>query len=164
MIILSAQDLEDYGVRQTASIITFMGKAFVRGQTYAKRLRDMAIATAEESMRRGSACLLVDFDTHITLWREEKNIAALTSQIQVAKPSIRPPSSSAPTAEYDLRMPQEEFNDPGTPPPDTSLSAEGQALSRLLFGHDEMCGDQPVNLPPQFSPSNTDDTYGTFEA
>ena len=80
MIILSAQDLEDYGVRQTASTITFMGKAFVRGQTFAQRLRKMAIAMAEESMERGAACLLVDFETHITVWREQKNSATSTAQ------------------------------------------------------------------------------------
>lgn len=74
MIILSAQDLEDYGVRQTASTITFMGKAFVRGQTFAQRLRKMAIAMAEENMKKGSACLLVDFDTHVTLWREQAQL------------------------------------------------------------------------------------------
>ena len=94
MIILSAQDLEDYGVRQTASTITFMGKAFVRGQTFARRLRKMAIAMAEESMERGAACLLVDFDTHVTVWREQHNPSGKATQ-----PKYKPasPDSSSPS-------------------------------------------------------------------
>lgn len=80
MIILSAQDLEDYGVRRTAATLTFMGKAFVRGQTFAQRLRDKAIELAEESMKTGSACLLIDFDTHVTLWRE--NVPRLEDRTQ----------------------------------------------------------------------------------
>lgn len=105
MIILSAQDLEDYGIRQTASTITFMGKAFVRGQTFARRLREVAIAMAEESMAKGAACLLVDFETHITVWREQNkqsssNPQAFNGSAQSVK---RQPSVKASSAQLTYR-------------------------------------------------------------
>ena len=72
MIILSNKDLEAYGVSQSISTLTFMGKVFVRGESFAQHFRKMAIAVAEETLQSGSPCLLVECDTHVTVWRQAK--------------------------------------------------------------------------------------------
>lgn len=96
MIILSAQDLELYGIRSTSSTITIMGKAFVRGQTFAQRLRDAAIAIAEESLAQGYPCLLVDSETHITIWKQRQGSAGShRSQTQSANRSVTPHQSKS---------------------------------------------------------------------
>lgn len=92
MIILSTQDLELYGIRPTASTITIMGKAFVRGQTFAHRLRDAAIAIAEESLSQGMPCLLVDSDTHITIWKQQRLTSSALRQSRSATSSQHKPT------------------------------------------------------------------------
>ena len=93
MIILSAHDLEHHGIRQTASTITYMGKAFVRGQTFTHRLRKLALEAAEESLKRGHPCFLVDFETHITLWREQQQQRRQQQAQRLSNPSVTPPAT-----------------------------------------------------------------------
>ena len=58
MIILSNKDLEAYEVSQSISALTFMGRVFVRGESFAQHFRRMAIAVAKEILQSGSPCLL----------------------------------------------------------------------------------------------------------
>ena len=73
MITLSAQDLINYGALQSSSTLTFMGKVFVRGQSFSLTTRERAIKMAEKSLQKGCPCLLVDSDTDTTLWVEMQN-------------------------------------------------------------------------------------------
>lgn len=70
MMILSKTDLDVYGVRATARTMTFMGKTFVPGQSFAKRLKATAIAIAQQNIERGRPSFLVDLETHITVWTQ----------------------------------------------------------------------------------------------
>ncbi|MEM9448351.1 MAG: hypothetical protein AAGA75_07435 [Cyanobacteria bacterium P01_E01_bin.6] len=81
MIILSAQDLQKYGVTTSTSTIAFMGKVFTRGQTIAQRLKKDAISIAQEIQRKGFTCLLVDCGAYITLWHESKASGSMPSPI-----------------------------------------------------------------------------------
>ena len=72
LIILAKEDLKAYGVSQSISALTFMGRIFVIGESFAQHFRRMAIAVAEEILHSGSPCLLVECDTHITVWRSAK--------------------------------------------------------------------------------------------
>lgn len=84
-MILSQKDLDVYGVRATARTMTFMGKTFVPGQSFAKRLRSTAIAIAQQNIDRGRPSFLVDFDTHITVWTQYQARQAVRSGPQKLK-------------------------------------------------------------------------------
>ena len=73
MITLSAQDLNNYGAQQSSSTLTFMGKVFVRGQSFSSTMREQATKIAEQNLQRGRPCLLVESDTETTVWVEMQN-------------------------------------------------------------------------------------------
>lgn len=70
MIILASKDLDKHGIsHQSSSKLFFKGRVFTKGQTFAPHLRDLAIELAQENLTLGQPCIVIDYESHVTLWR-----------------------------------------------------------------------------------------------
>lgn len=121
MIILSAQDLQKYGVATSTSTIAFMGKVFTRGQTIAQRLKKDAISIAQEIQRKGFTCLLVDCGAYITLWHESKASGSMPSPIS------SPANNVDKWSQLNSLIPDADAND--TPAPQPVLKYRGRFVT-----------------------------------
>ena len=69
MLLIQAKDLECNGIfYKNAKRIRFQGNSFERGVTFSKRLRQAAADLYQEELAAGNSCLIVDDETHFTLW------------------------------------------------------------------------------------------------
>lgn len=85
MIILASKDLDKHGItHKSSSQLVFKGRVFTKGHTFAAHLRDIAIELAQENLTLGQPCIVIDYDSHVTLWR-------------VPRSSIRPVRSTHPS-------------------------------------------------------------------
>jgi len=83
MIIFSSKDLDKYGIsHQSSSQLVFRGKLFTKGQTFAGRLRQLAVEIAQENMGMGQPSIVIDYDTHVTLWRAKRVPMGINTQPQ----------------------------------------------------------------------------------
>ncbi|MGK7887753.1 MAG: hypothetical protein AB4042_00365 [Leptolyngbyaceae cyanobacterium] len=81
MIIFASKELDQYGIsHQSSSKLVFQGRLFTKGQTFASRLRDIAVEVAQENISLGQPCILVDYETHVTLWRSGRSLIGVPSR------------------------------------------------------------------------------------
>lgn len=74
MIILASKELDKHGIsHQAATRLVFQGRLFTKGQTFASRLRDVAVKVAQEELSLGQPCIVIDHETHITLWKSGRS-------------------------------------------------------------------------------------------
>ena len=109
MIILSSQDLNNYGAVEASSTLALMGKVFVKRQSFSLEMREQAIQLAEQSLQKGRPCLLVDGDTDTTLWVEVQNHVPLTN----AKDASLSPSPAEETQSSGLTYRGQAIAEPG---------------------------------------------------
>lgn len=82
MIILASKDLDKHGIsHQSSSQFIFKGRVFTKGQTFAAHLRDVAIELVQENLTLGQPCILVDYDSHVTLWRVPRSSRRMMSHL-----------------------------------------------------------------------------------
>lgn len=82
MIILASKDLDRYGIsHKSSSQLIFKGRIFTKGQTFAAHLRDVAIELAEENLTLGQPCIVIDYDSHVTLWRVQRSPIVQTTRL-----------------------------------------------------------------------------------
>ena len=82
MIILASKDLDRHGIsHQSSSQLIFKGRVFTKGQTFAAHLRDIAIELAQENLTLGQPCIVIDYDSHVTLWRVPRSSIRASSQL-----------------------------------------------------------------------------------
>ena len=82
MIILASKDLDKYGIsHQSSSQLVFKGRVFTKGQTFAAHLRDVAIELAQENLTLGQPCIVIDYDSHVTLWRVPRSSVRTLSPV-----------------------------------------------------------------------------------
>ena len=101
MLSFSVRDLESLGASHSSSTMVLMGKVFVRGQSVQQSMRSMIVEMARKRLREGCPCLIMDSDTHATLWLEVQkpgfqsppSNSSLSTMIERTPP---PPKSSAP--------------------------------------------------------------------
>ncbi|NET48706.1 MAG: hypothetical protein F6K09_08265 [Merismopedia sp. SIO2A8] len=62
--------------------MVFKGRTFTKKETFAARLRHLAVELAEESLSIGKPCIVVDCQSHITLWRAEQTPIGVKTQPQ----------------------------------------------------------------------------------
>ena len=90
MLLIQAKDLEGDGIpHKSAKSICFQGNSFVRGVTFSKRLRHAATELYQEEFAAGNSCLIVDDETHFTLWHQT-NEAGQSVTVQADKPEQSP--------------------------------------------------------------------------
>ena len=91
MIILSSKDLDKHGIsHQSASKLLFRGRTFIKGQAFAAHLRSLAIELAQENTKVGQPSLVIDYESHVTLWRLERS--SVDSQPMISDHPSQPPS------------------------------------------------------------------------
>lgn len=117
MIIVSKSDFETYGMKATSSTISFMGKTFIRSQTFAKRFRRMAIAIAQRNIEKGVPSFIVAFETHFTVWKEKQAECSFNQPFTLA-PKASPPLPDSPKTpkthqRYPKALPQLSQNSTG---------------------------------------------------
>ena len=82
MIILASKDLDRYGIsHKSSSQLIFKGRIFTKGQTFAAHLREVAIELAEENLMLGQPCIVIDYDSHVTLWRVQRSPIVPTTRL-----------------------------------------------------------------------------------
>lgn len=82
MIIFASKDLDKYGIsHQSSSQLMFKGRMFTKGQTFAAHLRNIAIELAEENLTLGQPCIVIDYDSHVTLWRVQRSPVVPTTRL-----------------------------------------------------------------------------------
>ena len=82
MIILASKDLDKHGIsHQSSSQLIFKGRVFTKGQTFAAHLRDVAIELAQENLTLGQPCIVIDYDSHVTLWRVPRSSMRMAPQL-----------------------------------------------------------------------------------
>ena len=90
MIILASKDLDKHGIsHQSSSQLVFKGRIFTKGQTFAAHLRDIAIELAQENLTLGQPCIVIDYDSHVTLWRVPRTSVRALSPVPSSKAKDR---------------------------------------------------------------------------
>ncbi|NEQ96901.1 MAG: hypothetical protein F6K30_09280 [Cyanothece sp. SIO2G6] len=80
MIILASKELDKRGIsHQSTTKLVFQGRLFTKGQTFASRLRDMAVEVAQEEQSLGQPCIVIDHETHVTLWKSGRSLMGTRS-------------------------------------------------------------------------------------
>ena len=72
MLLVLSQELESQGIEhKTATSFFFQGNLFERGMAFSNRLYGLAIEACQKELAAGGFCLLVDHETHLTVWRQK---------------------------------------------------------------------------------------------
>ena len=87
MLLIRAEDLESVGIApSTATQLIFQNISFTKGRSFSKNERQAAITTCNQYLRADILCLIVENQTHFTLWPEKKDVN-LCSQDSSISPS-----------------------------------------------------------------------------
>lgn len=72
MLLVFSEELESQGIEhKTATSFFFQGNLFERGVAFSNRLYGLAVETCRKEFAAGGFCLLVDNNTHLTIWRQK---------------------------------------------------------------------------------------------
>ncbi|MDJ0708204.1 MAG: hypothetical protein QNJ46_33450 [Leptolyngbyaceae cyanobacterium MO_188.B28] len=72
MLVVFSKELESQGIEhKTATSFFFQGNLFERGVAFSNRLYELAVETCQKELAAGGFCLLVDNETHLTIWRQK---------------------------------------------------------------------------------------------
>ena len=72
MLLVFSKELESQGIEhKTATSFFFQGNLFERGVAFSNRLYGLAVETCRKELAAGGFCLLVDNETHLTIWRQK---------------------------------------------------------------------------------------------
>lgn len=87
MLLIRAEDLESVGIApSTTTQLIFQNISFTKGRSFLKSERQAAIATCNQYLKADILCLIIENQTHFTLWPEKKDIN-LSSQDSSITPS-----------------------------------------------------------------------------
>ena len=78
MRLVQTKQLEGNGIPyKSVQTICFEGDSFVRGITFSNRLRHLADDIYRAEVEAGNSCLIVEDETHFTIWLQEPTLAPL---------------------------------------------------------------------------------------
>lgn len=81
MIIFASKDLDKHGIsHQSTNQLLFKGHIFTKGQTFAAHLRKAAFELAQENLTLGQPCIVIDYNSHVTLWRVPRSSAKIADR------------------------------------------------------------------------------------
>lgn len=88
MLLIRAEDLESVGIASgTATQLVFQNTSFTKGRAFLKSERQAAITTCNQYLRADILCLIIENQTHFTLWPEKKdvNVSSQDSNLSPSK-------------------------------------------------------------------------------
>lgn len=77
MLLIDQEDLEARGINcQEASEFIFLDKCFQKGQSFATHQRETAISSCRQMLDAGLMSLIVNYQSHFTIWVESDAVPA----------------------------------------------------------------------------------------
>ena len=90
MRLVQTKQLEGSGIPyKSAQNICFEGNSFVRGITFSNRLRHLADDIYHAEVEAGNSCLIVEDQTHFTIWHQEPTLEPSPATQAEAAPQLK---------------------------------------------------------------------------
>ncbi|NJM67075.1 MAG: hypothetical protein HC851_16105 [Acaryochloris sp. RU_4_1] len=98
MLLIDQEDLEARGIDcQGVTQFIFLDKCFQKGPTFANNERENAIASCRKILDEGSMSLIVNYQSHFTLWVETHTPIAPHTAVQAEESQMGDVSDSDPS-------------------------------------------------------------------
>lgn len=117
MLLIDQVDLEARGITcQGVSEFIFLDKCFQKGQTFENSQRERAVASCRQMLDAGLMSLIVNYQSHFTIWVESEQDkveqSSSTSASSSATPSHHPTDAEGNPADWSYKQIMTKLNEP----------------------------------------------------